>query len=319
MNQRRIQDLHLLPKVRDSWSYLYVEHCRVEQDDRAIAVYDDSGKVPIPVAMLTLLMLGPGTSITHAAISVLAECGCLVVWVGEEGVRFYAQGMGETRSARNILRQARLYADKNLRSLVVRRLYEMRFNEPAEQNASIEVLRGREGLRVRRSYEAASKETGVPWSGRQYDRSQWESATPVNRALSCANSCLYGICHAAIVATGFSPAIGFIHTGKMLSFVYDIADLYKTDISIPIAFRAAADGPSDLETRVRYACRDAFASRRLLNQITLDIDKVLGEESIELPLFADDMIDTDPALPGPLWDPESGGVAGGVNRSEEEG
>lgn len=110
----RVQDLHVLPKFSDGWSYLYVEHCRVDQEARAIAIHDESGKVPVPCANLALLMLGPGVSITHAAISVLADHGCLVAWCGEEGVRFYAVGMGETRSAANFLHQARAWADADL-------------------------------------------------------------------------------------------------------------------------------------------------------------------------------------------------------------
>lgn len=96
----KIRDLHLLPKVRDSWSYLYVEHCRIDQEDKAIAIHDAGGKTPVPCAVLTLLMMGPGVTITHAAVRALAENGCLVMWCGEEAVRFYAVGMGETRSSR---------------------------------------------------------------------------------------------------------------------------------------------------------------------------------------------------------------------------
>src|SRR4051812_33605887 len=116
---RVMKDLHLLPKIRDSWSYLYVEHCRVDQESKAIAIHDAAGKTPVPCAMLTLLMLGPGTSITHAAIRTLAENGCLVMWCGEESVRFYAVGLGETRSSRNLLAQARIWVDESSRLAVV--------------------------------------------------------------------------------------------------------------------------------------------------------------------------------------------------------
>jgi len=111
----RVQDLHVLPKFSDEWSYLYVEHCRIDQDARAIAVHDETGKVPVPCANLALLMLGPGVSINHAVISVLADPGCLVAWCGEEGVRFYAVGMGESRSAGNFRHRARMWAHAELR------------------------------------------------------------------------------------------------------------------------------------------------------------------------------------------------------------
>ena len=312
----RIQDLHVLPKFRDGWSYLYVEHCRIDQESRAIAVIDEDGKTPVPCATLCLLMLGPGTRITHAAVSALADNGCLVCWCGEEGVRLYADGHGKTRHAHNMLRQARLWADADLRLQVVRNMYSMRFDDPLDESLTLQQIRGKEGIRVREAYAQASRETGVPWHGRSYNRGDWSSADPVNRALSTANSCLYGICHAGILALGLSPALGFIHTGKMLSFVYDIADLYKTDLSIPIAFRVAAEGGEKSETRVRHAVRDTLRERRLLKTIVEDIRSVLELRSRGRPKSADLDFDADPAEPGALWDPQSGEVAGGANYSE---
>jgi len=312
-----MQDLHVLPKVRDSWSYLYVEHCKIDQEAKAISVHDAAGKTPVPCASLTLLMLGPGTSITHAAIRALADNGCLVGWTGEEGVRFYAQGLGETRSARNLLRQARLCSDPALRLRVVTRLYLMRFPEALPAGLTLQQIRGREGIRVREAYARASRETGVEWRGRAYQRGSWGAADPVNRALSAANSCLYGVCHAAIVAAGYSPALGFIHTGKMLSFVYDVADLYKVELTIPAAFRAAADGSDGLEGRVRRACRDAFHAQRLLARIVDDIEAGLRieDEGSDAVLGVD--FDAEMAVPGGLWDSAAGEVAGGVNWADE--
>jgi len=313
----RVKDLHVLPKFSDRWSYLYVEHCRIDQEAKAIAIHDENGKVPVPCANLALLMLGPGVSITHAAISVLVDHGCLVAWCGEEGVRFYAVGMGKTRSASNFLHQARMWAYEEFRMLVVRRLYQMRFKEKFAPELTLRQIRGREGIRVREAYAQASRETGVPWSGRSYRRDKWSSADPVNRALSTANSCLYGICHAAIVSAGFSPALGFIHTGKMLSFVYDIADLYKAEITIPAAFHAASEDKDKLERRVRQACRDAFVSKKLLARIIPDIQAALmvkdkGKE------YDNEFFDYDAATPGSLWDPVTGEVEGGLNYPLEE-
>jgi CRISPR-associated protein Cas1 len=309
-----MKDLHLLPKVRDSWSYLYVEHCKIDQEAKAIAVHDANGKTPVPCASLTLLMLGPGTSVTHAAIRALADNGCLVAWTGEEGVRMYAQGLGETRSAHHLLRQAWLCSDPRRRLEVVMRMYRMRFSDGLEPGLTLQQIRGKEGIRVREAYARASRDTGIEWSGRSYQRSSWQSADPVNRALSAANSCLYGVCHAAIVSAGYSPALGFIHTGKMLSFVYDVADLYKVDITVPLAFRASAEGAIDLESRVRRACRDAFRRERLLERIVPDIDRILDVDAVESSTTAD--FDADEALPGGLWDPDVGHVPGGVNQAD---
>lgn len=310
-----MNDLHSLPKVRDSWSYLYVEHKKVDQEDKAIALHDKSGKVAVPCASLTALLLGPGTSITHAAVKTLADSGCLVLWTGEGAVRFYAQGMGETRSARHLLHQARLYSDPARRLQVVRRLYEMRFPEPLESGLTLQQIRGKEGIRVRETYAQASRETGVPWTGRSYRRDSWAEADPINRALSAANSCLYGVCHAAIVAAGYSPALGFIHTGKMLSFVYDIADLYKTEVTIPLAFHTVAADGNHVESRVRRECRDTFYATRLLQRIVPDIEQALAVNSEA----GGDEADLDGAdnPPGGLWDPEVGEASGGVNWADD--
>ena len=311
-----MKDLHVLPKVRDSLSYLYVEHCRIDQEDKAIALHDANGKVPVPCANLTALMVGPGTAITHAAIRTLAENGCLVLWTGEMGVRFYAQGMGETRAARHLLHQARLCSVPELRLQVVRRLYEMRFPDPLDPDLTLQQIRGKEGIRVREAYARASRETGVAWTGRSYKSTNWYDADPINRAMSAANSCLYSICHAAIVSAGYSPALGFIHTGKMLSFVYDIGDLYKADLTIPLAFRIVAEDVTNLESRIRHACRDIFREQRLLQRIVPDIEKALSVVTPQQDEECD--FDTDEASPGGLWDPEMGKTVGGVNWGEIE-
>lgn len=310
----KIQDLKVLPKIRDGWSYLYVEHCRIDQDAKAIAIHDAEGRVPVPCANLAMLMLGPGVSITHAAVMVLADHGCLVVWSGEDGVRFYSVGMGKTRGAGNFLHQAKLWADSELHLKVVYRMYQLRFSEKFRLGLTLSQVRGMEGARVRDAYARAAKETGVQWSGRSYKRQKWSEADPVNRALSTANSCLYGICHAAIVAAGFSTALGFIHIGKMLSFVYDIADLYKADISIPTAFATVSEGQHDLERRVRLACRDKFVSSRLLEKIIPDIQSILmlrGDPE------GNNSFDQDAASPSGLWDPTMADIAGGVDYSKE--
>jgi CRISPR-associated protein Cas1 len=310
-----MRDLHALPKIRDSLSFLYIEHARIEQDDQAIAVLRVDGKVLVPCAALTVLLLGPGTTVTHAAIRNLADAGCLVLWTGEGGVRMYAQGLGETRSARHLLHQATMWADTAQRERVVRRLYELRFREPLEPGLSLEQVRGREGARVRQAYAEASRFTGIPWEGRHYDRGSWTAADSVNRAVSAANSCLYGICHSAILSAGFCPALGFIHSGKALSFVYDIADLYKAELTIPVAFEATAAGEHELESRVRRALRDACFERQLLRRIVRDLFDVLGLDADEAESPSRDAFDE---AVGSLWDPE-GDIAGGRNWAGAEG
>lgn len=310
----RLDDLHLLPKVRDSGSFLYLEKGRVEQDGRSVSYVTPSGRVPIPIANLSLLMLGPGTTATHRAMVNAAECGCSVVWVGEEGVRLYAGGLGDSRSSRRLLAQAAAVSSPDERLAVVRRMYELRFEEALDDSLTLQQIRGKEGVRVRETYREWSDRTGVPWDGRRYAREDWQAASPVNRALSAANSCLYGVAHAAILSAGYSPGLGFVHTGKALSFVYDVADLYKTSTSIPAAFLAVQSGAPDAERAARHALRDQFHETRLLSRIVDDLARLFSvddaEEASAEPFAADQ------ARPGALWDPK-GSVDGGVSYADD--
>lgn len=293
-----MQDLHQLPKLRDSLSYLYVEHAVIERQDGAVLFLQETGRTAVPAASLSLLLLGPGTSVTHAAIGLLAESGCSILWIGEDMQKFYAQGLGETRRAYHLLRQAEMVSDSDKRMKVVIKMYAMRFGYELPTDLSLEQIRGMEGARVRTAYAELSRKFGISWQGRRYDRGSWSNTDPVNRALSAANAVLNGICHAAIVSGGYSPALGFLHTGKQLSFVYDIADLYKTEITVPIAFQIAAEGPHDIETRARTACRETFREQKLLERILPDIDRLL--DISEKDEWAGD---SDPACPEPWWQP----------------
>lgn len=299
-----MKNLRELPKFRDGLSYIYVEHGRIEQQDKAVAWWGPEGIVAIPAAALGVLLLGPGTTITHAAVKSLAACGCTVCWVGEEVMRFYAAGTGETRSSAALLRQAEAWADSTRHLEIVRRLYNMRFPQPLPADLTLEQIRGLEGVRVRDGYARASRKTGVTWHGRNYKRADWASSDPVNRALSAGASCLYGVCHAAIVSSGYSPALGFIHTGKQLSFVYDIADLYRMETVVPAAFEAAASGKG-VERRVRTVLRERLRAESVLEQAVADLQRLFELDNSE------DEFASDGAKPGGLWN-KSGEVSGGI-------
>jgi CRISP-associated protein Cas1 len=302
-------NLRTLPKVRDSLSFAYFEHCRIEQGAKAIVIFKEREKYVVPCASISTLLLGPGSSITHAAIKTLAENACLIHWVGEDSLRFYANGTGSSGNTERLLHQARLWANESQRLSVVRRMYEFRFQEQLAEDLTLQQIRGLEGVRVRTAYGRMSKATGVEWQGRDYKQSSWENNSPINKALSMANSCLYGVCQAAINSVAYSPALGFIHTGKPLSFVYDVADLYKAETTIPAAFEAVAEGSfgdSDLGKTVRKKCRQKFSDHRLMRRIVQDIDRVMGfanpeAEAVNL-----------------LWDDQIQWVEGGKNWSEEE-
>lgn len=306
-----MKNLQELPKLADSISYLYLEHAVIEQDDSAIVAIQKDGRVPIPIAAMTCLLLGPGTSITHAAVRTICENGCMAVWCGENGGRFYAAGTGETRSAKNLLRQARACMDEELHMAAVRRMYEIRFPKIKTQDLSLQQIRGMEGIRVRKAYELASKTTGVAWKKRSYKSKDWDASDPINQALSEANALLYGICHAAIVSLGYSPGLGFVHTGKQLSFVYDIADLYKADTTIPAAFDAVKKAGDDFSYTVRMCCRDYFARAKILSRIADDIAWILHTDAGDVQDNAEQT--------GRLWDEDAGSVSGGKNYAADYG
>lgn len=300
-------DLQSLPKLRDSISYVYIEHAIIEQEDSSIVAIQKDGRIPIPVSSVTCIMLGPGTNITHAAIKAAAENGCLIVWCGENGMHFYASGLGETRSAVNLLRQAELCICPETRLEVAKRMYIRRFGSITNQDYTLQQLRGMEGIRVREAYKLASKTTGIPWSARTYKKDDWNAQDPINSALSQANALLYSVCQAAIVSLGYSTGLGFIHTGKQLSFVFDIADLYKAEVTIPAAFLSARYPGSELSAAVRKNCRTYFQQAHLLKRIPEDIEWIFDLPGSE---------HRESLAVGNLWDPE-GEIAGGVNHYGE--
>ena len=288
--------LRTLPKARDRISFLYFEHCRIEQDDRAIAVFKEKSKFFVPCAAIATLLLGPGTSITHAAIKTLADNACEVQWVGEDLMRFYASGRSGAGNSKRLLHQATLWADSMQRLAAVRRMYTFRFEDKPSEDLTLQQIRGLEGVRVRTMYQQWSKKTGVEWTGRDYKQENWDQANPINQALSIANTCLYAVCQAALHSVGYSTALGFIHTGKPLSFVYDIADLYKAETTIPAAFEAVSETYFDLDTLVRRKCRQKFNDYRLMHRLVQDVDKVLGfgdeDEAEPICFLWDDVLET---------------------------
>jgi CRISPR-associated protein Cas1 len=270
--------------MKDRVSMIFVQYGQIDVLDGAFVVIDQNGvRTHIPVGSVACIMLETGTRISHAAVHLAATVGTLLVWVGEAGVRLYASGQPGGARADRLLYQARLALDDGLRLKVVRKMYEMRFQEPCPERRSVEQLRGIEGARVRETYKLLARQYGVAWQTRDYDRQQWDAADVPNRCLSSATSCLYGITEAAVLAAGYAPAVGFIHTGKPLSFVYDIADLFKFDTVVPVAFRIAAKQPQQPEREVRLACRDIFRSIRLLERIIPVIEEVLSAGEIAPP------------------------------------
>lgn len=283
MSQNFLPPLKPIP-IKDRVSILFVEKGNLDVLDGAFVVVDKNGvRTHIPVGGIACLMLEPGTRVSHAAVTLASRVGCLLVWVGDAGVRLYASGQPGGARADRLLYQAKLALDDEARLKVVRKMYAMRFKEEAPAKRSIEQLRGIEGARVRKMYELLARQYKVEWKNRDYDPTEWGSGDVPNRCMSSATACLYGICEAAILAAGYAPAVGFIHTGKPQSFVYDIADIFKFETVVPAAFRIAAKNPFDPEREVRLACRDMFRQTRVLHRIIPTIEEVLAAGEISRP------------------------------------
>ena len=264
---------------------IFVGMGRIDVKDGAFVVIDEVNgeRMHIPVGSVVCIMLEPGTRVSHAAIKLAAQVGTLLIWVGEAGVRLYAAGQPGGARSDKLLYQAKLALDENLRLKVVRKMFELRFGEPAPERRSVDQLRGIEGARVRKTYELLAKQYSVEWRGRKYDPKDWDKGDVVNQCISAATSCLYGVTEAAILAAGYAPAIGFIHSGKPLSFVYDMADIVKFESVVPEAFKIASKRPRSPDREVRVACRNIFRETKLLNRLIPLIEDVLSAGEITPP------------------------------------
>ena len=273
--------------LKDRISMIFLRYGHLDVIDGAFVLVDQNGvRTHIPVGSVACIMLEPGTRVSHAAVKLASVVGTLLVWVGEAGVRLYSSGQPGGARSDKLLYQARLALDKELRLRVVQRMYELRFKERPDKNLSVLAQKYR-----------------VTWHGRRYDPKDWEKGDIANRCISAATSCLYGITEAAVLAAGYAPAIGFIHSGKPLSFVYDIADIIKFDAIVPKAFEIAAQKPPEPDRVVRLACRDIFRRTKLTERIIPMIENVLAAGGIEPPKPDKDM--WAPAIPEPdtLEDP----------------
>lgn len=301
-------EINELPRISDRVTFIYIEHAKVNRQDGAIVVSDSRGTVRIPVAMIGALMLGPGTDITHRAMELIGDMGTGIIWVGEKGVRHYAHGRALTHSTRFLESQAKLVTNVRSRVDVARKMYMMRFQGEDVSSYTMQQLRGHEGTRVRRLYTGLSKKYNVEWTGRDYKVDDFTDGDVVNQALSAGNVALYGLVYSVVSALGISPGLGFVHTGHDLSFVYDIADLYKADTTIPLAFEIASEfgKEDDIGSITRKKARDIFEEKKLVKQIVSDLQYLLD-------------IGDDEKLEGEflgLWDNKEQLVSYGVSYTE---
>ncbi|MGW9212332.1 type I-E CRISPR-associated endonuclease Cas1e [Embleya sp. NPDC055664] len=275
IGKRSLSTPRELTRVGDRLSFVYLERCVVHRDANAITAEDALGTTHIPSATIGTLLLGPGTRITHQAMSVLGESGAGVVWVGEHGVRFYAGGRALTRSSALVEAQAVQWANRRSRLHVARAMYHLRFPDEDPASCTRHELLGREGSRVKDCYRKEAARTGIPWRGRRFTPGDFDSGDAANQAVTAAAQCMYGIAQAVVTALGCAPGLGFVHSGHELSFVLDVADLYKTEIGIPIAFDVAAESDEDVGSRTRRAIRDRVNEVGLLERCVRDIKGLL--------------------------------------------
>lgn len=269
-----------LPQVKDRYPFLYLERGRLEIDDSSIKWIDSDGNVvPLPVATLNSLLLGPGTSITHEAVKIAAAANCSVCWVGEDSLLFYAAGHLPTADTRNLRHQLEQAADADASLAVARRMFARRFPDADLEGKSLKEMMGMEGHRVRSLYQQKAEQYQVGWKGRQFTPGKFELSDLTNQVLTSCNAALYGILCSAVHSMGYSPHIGFIHSGSPLPFTYDLADLYKEELCIDLAFALTRELAGRYNKhKVSAAFRERVIAMDLLARVAEDISQILGEK-----------------------------------------
>ena len=271
--------LETLTPAKDRWTPIYLEHGRLEVDDSSVKWISSDGTLcRIPVAAVSSLILGPGTTITHAVVKACAESNTALCWTGEDSLRFYAFGLTPNHTNDMPRLHAQAWADKKRRTQIARAMFRMRFQDLDVEGRSVKELRGVEGLRVRSLYAQFGLEHGVTWKGRNYDRRNWDTSDKINQALSAANASLYALCSAVICSLGYLPSLGFVHDAGTLPFVYDVADLYKHLTSIPAAFLAVRQGGDIKGESVRKILKQKVEEHRVLQRMPKDLAALFGTD-----------------------------------------
>lgn len=287
---------HILPKITDRLSFLYIDQSTINRKDYSLTVESNYGQAAIPVNIINTLLLGPGVSMTHRAIELAAKSGVSLIWVGTHGAKCYSTVHPLSTNTKFLERQAKYSTHRNHRIRVAREMYAMRFDDDVSTH-TMQQLRGKEGTRMKKIYRTHAKEYGIEWHGRQYDPNDFSSGDLINRSLSIANDILYAVCLGVVSSLGMSNGLGFVHTGHSQSFIYDLADLYKANTSIPIAFQVASsivdenDLQNELRTAMRKVFKDMNIAKRMIDDIhtLFDIDSV-DESSVEVMFLWDDRV-----------------------------
>ena len=265
-------NLRILPNADDRISFLYIEYAKIERQDFAIVIIQKEKKVLVPISTINVLLLGPGTSITHGAVNIIAASGCNIVWCGDHMTRFYSFDAAEIRNSKNLLKQIDCYSNESKKIDIIRKMYKKRYSEIDIKDLTLKELRGFEGIKVKETYKFYAKMYKVPWKFRNSKLTSFEEQDLINKIITVLNQMLYAICHSIILSIGFSPSIGFIHTGNIESFTFDISDLYKENIIIPLAFNIYKKVNEDnFDFIVRSEFRKVIVDKKLIKIIVNDI------------------------------------------------
>lgn len=274
--------LETLTPAKERWTPIYLEHGRLEVDDASVKWIGADGTVlRLPVATLSAIMLGPGTTVTHAAIKACSQCNTPLCWIGADGLRFYAFGAAPTHDNTRARHQAALHANKTRRVEVARRMFCMRFGGEDVGDASISTLMAMEGKRIKALYADLGAKYGVTWKGRQYNPNNWHLADGINRAVSAANAALYALTTAVVCSMGYLPQLGFVHSAGTMPLVFDMADLYKTETTLEAAFQTLATNPQAKEDDVLARLKTLLESARIVRRLPADLDMLLEFEEEE--------------------------------------
>lgn len=266
------------PQSKDRYPLLYFEHGRIEVDDSSVKWVGANRDIyAIPVATIATILLGPGTTVTHEAVKAISSSNTTICWVGNDSLRFYASGMTPTADTRNLLRQIRFATDPETRLTVAKRLFSERFPNESLDGKSLQTLMGMEGVRVRALYASKAEEYGVPWNGRRYIPGKIEVSDKVNRYLTHANSLLYAVITSSVIAHGYDPRIGFIHSGSPLPFIYDLSDLYKEPLTIDLAFALASKEEKITNARLVEEFTKRAVDFDLLLKLSQDLETIFKD------------------------------------------
>lgn len=306
MRMAQRANLQEMPKIQDRITFIYLERCYISRENTAIKAEDKEGYVLIPSHSCMVLLLGPGVRISHRAMELICDSGVTIIWTGEYATKYYCAGRALNSNTQLLQQQAKLVSNPRLHLKVVRKMYAMRFPDEDISSMTLQQLRGKEGSRVRALYKKCAKDWGIEWSGRKYDSENFENSDDVNKALSTANVCLYGLTRTVISALGLSCGLGFIHVGHEQSFVYDVADLYKAQYTIPLAFELASLHLKDIASETRKRMRFIFYESHLVEQMIKDLKYLLEAEENE----------EDRVLC--IWDGKRGNVEAGIQHYEHK-